>query len=177
MKFTPTEIPGVILIEPQVFGDARGFFFESYHRGLFAENGIRVDFVQDNESHSAKGVLRGLHYQIAPREQAKLVRVTAGKAFDVVVDIRKGSPTYGRAVSQILSAENKKMVFAPAGFAHGFCALEDGTEFLYKVTDFYDPALERGIVWNDPTLAIPWPRLDVPYLISDKDKKHPPLKP
>ena len=175
MKFIETALPGVILIEPTVFQDERGFFFENYHKELFFKNGIREEFVQDNHSRSAKGVLRGLHYQTNPKAQAKLIRVVKGEAFDVAVDIRKGSKTFGKCVSHVLSAENKKMLYIPAGFAHGFCALEAGTEFLYKVSSVYSAAHERGILWNDPALAIPWPKLDAPYLLSEKDRKNPPL--
>jgi dTDP-4-dehydrorhamnose 3,5-epimerase len=175
MKFSRTAIPDVILIEPQVFSDARGAFFECYHRDLFRQNGIAADFVQDNHSVSAKGVLRGLHYQVAPRAQAKLVRVVRGSAFDVVVDIRKGSRTFGRAACETLTAVNRKMFFIPPGFAHGFLALEDGTEFLYKVSDLYSPAHERGILWNDPALAIPWPTIEGGFLLSEKDTKNPAL--
>ncbi len=176
MKFTPSAIPDVLIIEPRVFSDERGFFFENYSKELFAKNGIRVEFVQDNHSRSSKGVLRGLHYQGAPKAQAKLVRVIKGEAFDVVVDIRKDSKTFGRIVSDILSEENKKMLFIPPGFAHGFCALKEGTEFVYKVSELYSPEHERGILWNDPALAIPWPKLDTGYLLSEKDKRYPTLK-
>ncbi len=176
MKFIPAQIPDVVLIEPRVHEDRRGFFLEFYNKDLFQKNGIGVHFVQDNHSTSEKGVVRGLHFQIAPRMQAKLVKVIRGSAFDVVVDIRKGSPTFGKYVSHILSAENKKMLYVPAGFAHGFCALEDGTEFLYKVSDFYSARHERGIIWNDPAIAIPWPKLDVDTVLSEKDKHYPRLK-
>ena len=176
MKFTRLSIPDVILVEPDVFGDPRGFFFESYSRARFAEGGIAAPFVQDNHSRSALGVLRGLHYQIAPRAQAKLVRVIKGKIFDAAVDIRKGSKTFGRCATGILSAENKFMLYIPPGFAHGFCVLEEGTEVLYKVSDVYSPEHERGILWNDPALGIPWPKLDGGYLLSDKDKKLPPFQ-
>jgi dTDP-4-dehydrorhamnose 3,5-epimerase len=176
MKFISTEIPGVVIIEPVVFGDDRGFFFESYRKDIFKENGIDVEFVQDNHSLSQKGVLRGLHYQIAPKAQAKLVRVVHGRAFDVAVDIRKNSSTFGKCVTAILSAKDKKMMYIPAGFAHGFCALEDGTEFLYKTSEVYSPEHERGIVWNDPELGIAWPALDTPYLFSKKDQSYPVFK-
>ena len=175
MKFTPLAIPDVILIEPKVFEDKRGFFFEFYHQELFRQNGIDVTFVQDNYSRSSKGTLRGLHFQIDPKAQDKLVRVTRGEVFDVAVDIRKGSKTFGKFVSTTLSAENKKMLFIPKGFAHGFCVLTDGTEFLYKVSDFYSPKHERGIQWNDPAIGIPWPKLDCGYIFSEKDKQYPPL--
>ncbi len=174
MKFIPTEIPDVILIEPKVFPDPRGFFFESYSEKKFAENGISVKFVQDNHSASSKGVLRGLHFQTEPRAQAKLVRVIKGEIFDVAVDVRPHSPTFGHYVACTLSAENRHMLFVPKGFAHGFCVLKDGTEVLYKTSDFYAPEYEKGIAWNDPAIAIPWPRLD--YILSDRDKKFPALK-
>lgn len=176
IKFTPTKIPEVILIEPVVFTDRRGFFYETYQKELFAEHGIRTEFVQDNHSCSAKGIVRALHYQLKPKEQAKLVRVVRGEAFDVALDIRKGSRTFGQHVSHILNAENKKAVYVPAGFAHGFCALKDGTELIYKVSSAYSPDHERGILWDDPALGIEWPKLDVGYVLSDKDKRHPTLK-
>ena len=176
MKFIRTDIPDVILVEPEAHQDGRGFFFEFYSKKIFFENGIDVDFVQDNHSASAKGVLRGLHYQLPPKSQAKLMKVIKGEAFDVVVDIRKGSKTFGKAVSHILSAKNKKMLFVPAGFAHGFCALENDTEFLYKVSDFYSREHERGIIWNDPAIGIPWPKLGCGYTLSEKDEKYPLLQ-
>ncbi len=176
MRFILTQIPGVVLIEPDVYEDARGFFFESYRKDIFQKQGISVDFVQDNHSASAKSVLRGLHYQMAPKEQAKLVHVVRGEVFDVAVDIRPGSKTFGRHVSQVLSAENRKMLFIPPGFAHGYLTLSDRAEFLYKVSEPYSPSHERGIRWNDPALGIAWPKLDCPYLFSDKDKKLPCLK-
>ncbi|PIQ87338.1 MAG: dTDP-4-dehydrorhamnose 3,5-epimerase [Candidatus Omnitrophica bacterium CG11_big_fil_rev_8_21_14_0_20_45_26] len=175
MKFTPLKIPDVILIEPNVHGDGRGFFFESYHEKVFAEHGINDRFVQDNHSSSVKGVLRGLHYQIAPKAQAKLIRVIRGSIFDVAVDIRKDSKTFGQHVTMTLTAEKREMLYIPAGFAHGFCVLENGTEVFYKVSDFYSPADERGILWNDPKLAIPWPPLKIDYLLSERDRKHPPF--
>ena len=168
MKATPTRIPDVLLIEPKVFGDERGFFFESFNRRAFHEaTGINVDFVQDNHSKSARNVLRGLHYQLA-QPQGKLVRVTQGEVFDVAVDIRKGSPTYGQWVGEILSAENKKQLWIPAGLAHGFVVLAETAEFLYKTTDYYAPQHERCIAWNDPDLAIAWPIEGQP-LLSAKD--------
>ena len=176
VRFVATALPGVILIEPQVFQDARGFFLESYNRELFKKNGIRAIFVQDNHSRSAKGTLRGLHYQVAPYEQAKLVRVVQGEIFDVVVDIRPSSKTFGHCQTQVLSAENKKMLYIPAGFAHGFLALKEGTEIIYKVSSVYSPKHERGILWNDPALGIAWPKMDAPYLLSDKDKRFSSLK-
>lgn len=176
MKFTPTDIPGVVLIEPRVLEDARGFFLEDYRKDLFAANGIRSEFVQDNHSLSKKGVLRGLHYQAPPRAQAKLVRVVRGEVFDVVVDIRPDSKTFGRHIAQTLSAANKKMLYVPEGFAHGYLTLSAEAEFLYKVSDFYSPEHERGLRWDDPALGIAWPGLDVPVALSDKDKKFPGLK-
>ncbi len=176
MKFIPAEIPEVILIEPEVFRDSRGFFFESYRKDLFEQKGIHVDFVQDNHSGSSKGVLRGLHYQIAPKEQAKLVCVTQGEAFDVVVDIRRQSKTFGRWVGHVLSAEKKNMLFIPAGFAHGFLSLAHDTQFIYKTSEFYSPTHERGILWNDPTIGIAWPKIDEPVLLSEKDRKYPTLR-
>jgi dTDP-4-dehydrorhamnose 3,5-epimerase len=156
MKATPLAIPDVILLEPRVFGDERGFFFESFNQRRFEEIvGRTVNFVQDNHSRSAKNVLRGLHYQIQ-QPQGKLVRATLGEVFDVAVDIRQSSPTFGQWVGEILSAENKKQLWIPEGFAHGFVALSDIAEFLYKTTDYYAPAHERCIAWNDATLAIEW---------------------
>ena len=176
MKFTKLAIPDVILIEPKVFGDARGFFYEFYHQAEFKKAGIDVQFVQDNHSRSSRGVLRGLHYQIKPKAQAKLIRVTRGEVFDVAVDIRRNSKTFGKHVGTILSEQNKRMLYIPAGFAHGFLVLRDQTEFQYKVTDFYSPKHERGIMWNDPNLQIPWPNLGIDYIISPKDEKNPTLK-
>jgi len=170
MKATPLQIPDVIVLEPKVFGDERGFFFESFNQRVFAElTGVNTPFVQDNHSKSVKGVLRGLHYQIQ-QPQGKLVRVIAGEVFDVAVDIRKSSPTFGQWVSAILSAENKKQLWVPAGFAHGFVVTSPTAEVLYKTTDYYAPAFERGIAWNDPTLNIPWPIEDAPSL-SAKDSQ------
>lgn len=176
MTFKELSIPGVFLIEPDVFEDERGFFFESYNREVFARHGIHTEFVQDNHSSSEKGTVRGLHYQIAPKAQAKLVRVVRGLAFDVSVDIREGSKTFGQHVSVYLSEENKAMLYVPAGFAHGFCALRDGTEFLYKVSQKYSLEHERGIFWNDSTLKVKWPKLDVEYILSDRDQKFPSFK-
>ena len=168
MKATPTRIPDVLVIEPKVFGDDRGFFFESFNRRAFHEaTGLNVDFVQDNHSKSAHNVLRGLHYQVE-QPQGKLVRVTQGEVFDVAVDIRKGSATYGQWVGEILSAENKKQLWIPAGLAHGFVVLSETAEFLYKTTEYYVPQDERCIAWNDPDLAIAWPIEGQP-LLSAKD--------
>lgn len=156
MNFLPTGLPGVVLIEPKVFGDARGFFMETFRHSAFAEAGIDVQFVQDNHSASARGVLRGLHYQLA-KPQGKLVRVTQGSAFDVAVDLRRSSPAFGKHVGVELSADNKRMLWVPPGFAHGFLALSEHVEFQYKCTDYYDPASERSVLWNDPALGIQWP--------------------
>jgi dTDP-4-dehydrorhamnose 3,5-epimerase len=169
MKVVATAIPEVLLIEPKVFGDDRGFFFESFNKQQFQQaTGLDCDFVQDNHSRSAQHVLRGLHYQIK-QPQGKLVRVVEGEVFDVAVDVRKSSPTYGQWVGAILSAENKKMLWVPPGFAHGFVVLSEAAQFLYKTTDYYAPEHERCIVWNDPQLNISWPVTAEP-LLSDKDK-------
>lgn len=168
MKVTPLAIPDVLLIEPKVFGDERGFFFESFNQRRFEEAiGRPVQFVQDNHSRSVKHVLRGLHYQIQ-QAQGKLVRVVQGEVFDVAVDIRKSSPTFGQWVGAILSAENKQQLWIPEGFAHGFVVLSDTAEFLYKTTDYYAPAYERCILWNDATLQIQWPA-GVQPILSAKD--------
>lgn len=170
MKATPLAIPDVLLIEPKVFGDARGFFFESFNQQSFDEAvGAPVAFVQDNHSKSARGVLRGLHYQIQ-RPQGKLVRVVAGEVFDVAVDTRRNSPTFGRWVGALLSAENKHQLWVPAGFAHGFVTLSETAEFLYKTTDYWFPEHERCIAWNDPDIGIEWPGTDAPTL-SAKDAR------
>ena len=175
MRRIDTEIPGVFLIEPVVLGDHRGFFMESYHRDRFAEFGIDCEFVQDNHSRSRAGVLRGLHYQLG-RPQAKLVRATIGRVFDVVVDLRRGSPTFGRWVGAELSDANHRILFAPAGFGHGFLVLSEVAEFQYKCSDFYAPTGERSIAWNDPTIAIEWPIERSDILLSSKDKISPMLK-
>ena len=168
MKATRLAIPDVILLEPKVFGDDRGFFFESFNQAQFETAvGKKVNFVQDNHSRSAKNVLRGLHYQIQ-QPQGKLVRVVAGEVFDVAVDIRKSSPTFGKWVGEILSVENKRQLWVPEGFAHGFVVLSDAAEFLYKTTDYYAPQYERCIVWNDASLAVKWPIHGEPVL-SGKD--------
>lgn len=169
MKVTRTAIPDVCLIEPRVFGDARGFFYESFNQRAFAEaTGVTTEFVQDNHSRSARGVLRGLHYQIQ-QAQGKLVRVVAGEVYDVAVDIRRSSPTFGKWVGAHLSAENKAQFWVPAGFAHGFVVLSDTAEFLYKTTDYYAPAHEQCIAWNDPFLNIQWPDLGEAPKLSAKD--------
>ena len=158
MKATRLAIPDVILLEPKVFGDERGFFFESYNRAVFKEaTGLDPDFVQDNHSRSVKGVLRGLHYQLPPKAQGKLVRVVEGEVFDVAVDIRRDSPTFGKWVGEVLSAENKLQMWIPPGFAHGFLTLSETAEFLYKTTEYYSPADERCIRWDDPAVGIDWP--------------------
>ncbi len=167
-----TSIPGVYVVQSQVFRDARGFFVESYHRMKFAEIGIADEFVQDNHSRSARGVLRGLHYQLR-RPQAKLCRVVEGEVLDVAVDIRVGSPFFGRWVSVVLSAEAQNQIYVPRGFAHGFVVLSETAQFLYKCSDFYDSSDERGIAWNDPDLNIAW-GVSSPVL-SERDQKHPPL--
>lgn len=174
MKLVPTGIPDVVVIEPAVFGDERGFFLESWNQAAFACAGLNPDFVQDNHSRSSKGVLRGLHYQ-QPNPQGKLVRVTAGSVFDVVVDIRRSSPTFGRWVGITLSAANHRMLWAPPGMAHGFLCLEDGTDFLYKCTQPYDPSSEHCILWNDPAVGVEWPTGDFEVQLSDKDRSARPL--
>ena len=168
MRIIATNIPDVLTIEPQVFGDERGFFYESFNQKAWEEKtGLRATFVQDNHSRSERNVLRGLHYQIR-QPQGKLVRVVAGEAFDVAVDIRKTSPTFGTWVGATLSAESKRVLWIPPGFAHGFLVLSDIAEFLYKTTDYWAPEYERTIIWNDRDLAIPWPT-DIPPLVSEKD--------
>ena len=156
MNIIETELPGVVIIEPRVFGDARGFFVETWNARVFAQRGLDVKFVQDNHSKSVQGTLRGLHYQIK-QPQGKLVRVTAGEVFDVVVDIRKSSPTFGKWLGVVLSAENKRMLWVPAGFAHGFFVTSEYAEFFYKCTDYYAPEYERTIRWDDSDLAVVWP--------------------
>ena len=169
MQVTPTAIPDVLLLEPKVFGDERGFFFESFNERRFTEAvGQMVSFVQDNHSRSRRGVLRGLHYQLPPHAQGKLVRVTTGEVFDVAVDLRRGSPTFGKWVGEILSAQNHRQLWIPPGFAHAFLVLSETADFLYKTTDYYAPEHERCIAWNDPQLAISWPQDLVPRL-SAKD--------
>ncbi len=175
MQAAETGVRGLLVLEPKVFGDARGFFFESFNQRRFAElTGVNDAFVQDNHSRSARHVLRGLHYQIK-QPQGKLVRVVAGEVYDVAVDIRRASPTFGRWFGLHLSAENKKMLWIPAGFAHGFVVLSDHAEFLYKTTDYWAPEHERCIVWNDPDLAIAWPLQGEP-LLSAKDAAGKPFR-
>ena len=169
--FIKTKIPGVIVIQPQVFGDSRGYFMETFKKSDYAAAGIDKEFVQDNESSSTQGVLRGLHFQ-KEHTQGKLVRVTHGEVFDVAVDVRPGSETYGQWEGVILSSEKKNMFYIPEGFAHGFLVLSDTAEFVYKCTDVYDPTSEGGIPWNDETINVEWPKIDVPYKTSEKDEKH-----
>ena len=173
MKLVPTSLPDVLIIEPRVFGDSRGFFLESWNRRTFADLGLNPDFVQDNQSRSAKGVLRGLHYQLQ-QPQGKLVRVTHGAVFDVAVDIRRSSPTFGRWEGVELSAENQRMLWIPPGFAHGFLVLSDLADFCYKATAYYAPEDERCIQWNDPAIGIRWP-LDGEPTLSPKDRAGTPL--
>ena len=173
--FEKTPLEGVVIITPQVFGDSRGYFMETYKKELFAEAGITKEFVQDNESSSTKGVLRGLHFQ-KNHTQGKLVRVTKGCVFDVAVDVRPGSKTFGQWTGVELSEENKKMFYVPEGFAHGFLVLSDMAEFVYKCTDVYDPASEGGIPWNDQDINVEWPKLDIEYKTSPKDAEHPAFK-
>jgi dTDP-4-dehydrorhamnose 3,5-epimerase len=170
MKFNPAKIKDVMIIEPKVFGDNRGFFMETCRRDLFQAAGLKVEFVQWNHSLSVKNTLRGLHYQ-ALKPQGKLVRVVQGEVYDVAVDIRFGSPTFGKWVAEVLSAENKKQLFVPAGFAHGFCVLSETAEFIYACTDYYHPQSEKGIIWNDPDLNISWPVKNP--VLSEKDRHYP----
>ena len=172
MRRVETELPGVLILEPQVFGDDRGFFFESYHLRKFAEMGITVQFVQDNHSGSGRNTVRGLHYQLR-RPQAKLCRVIHGAVLDVAVDIRRGSPSFGKWLAVVLSAENRRQIFIPHGFAHGFAVLTDRAEFLYKCDAFYDPGDEHGIAWDDPALGIEWGVAEP--ILSNRDRSHPPL--
>ena len=167
-EFKQTKIPGVVIIQPKVFSDSRGYFMESFKASDFAAAGLPTEFVQDNESSSTKGVLRGLHFQ-KNHTQGKLVRVTHGEVYDVAVDIRPGSSTYGQWVDVVLSSEKKNMFYIPEGFAHGFLVLSDIAEFVYKCTDVYDPSSEGGIPWNDPTINVDWPKLDCVYRTSEKD--------
>lgn len=171
-QFTSTEIPGVLVIEPTVFGDSRGYFMETYQEGEFEKAGIRGPFVQDNQSKSTRGVLRGLHFQ-REHTQAKLVRVVSGTVFDVAVDCRPHSASFGKWVGVTLSCENKKQLYVPQGFAHGFLVLSDEAEFTYKCTDYYDPASEGGIRWDDPDIGIQWPSVEGGLKLSEKDGRHP----
>ena len=173
MRVTPTALPDVLLIEPQVYGDGRGFFFESWNRRAFAEAGLEAEFVQDNHSRSGHNVLRGLHYQVE-HAQGKLVRVCVGEVFDVVVDIRRSSPTFGRSFGMMLSAENQRMLWIPPGFAHGFLVVSESADFLYKTTDYWYPEHERTLLWSDTALAIAWP-LDGAPTVAAKDAAGRPL--
>ncbi|MBO7448256.1 dTDP-4-dehydrorhamnose 3,5-epimerase [bacterium] len=173
MKIISLAIPDVKLIEPDVFGDNRGFFMETYRADLFKEAGIPTNFVQDNMSSSRKGVLRGLHFQKNPYSQGKLVRVVRGEVFDVAVDLRKGSPYFGKWVGDLLSEENKKSLYVPQGFAHGFCVVSDEAVFHYKCTEFYHPEAEGGLRYDDPTVNVEWPLPDLPKITSPKDEKAP----
>ena len=171
MNIIPAGLPGVLIIEPRVFGDSRGFFLESWNEKAFAEAGLPMHFVQDNHSLSGRGTLRGLHYQLQ-RTQGKLVRVVAGEVFDVAVDVRRSSPDFGKWVGVTLSAENKRMLWVPPGFAHGFYVTSEQAEFLYKCTEFYDPASERTLAWNDPEVGVQWPLVPgLEPLLSAKDLK------
>ncbi|MBY0076507.1 dTDP-4-dehydrorhamnose 3,5-epimerase [Priestia aryabhattai] len=175
MNIIKTKFEDAVLIEPKVFGDHRGFFTESYNKEMFQQNGIDMDFIQDNHSLSQQpGTLRGMHYQLNDKAQTKLVRVTRGAIYDVIVDIRKGSPTYGEWQGFILSADNKRQLLVPKGFAHGFCTIVENTEVQYKVDELYSPEHDRGIAWNDPSLNIDWPFHNP--VLSDKDTKHPTLE-
>jgi dTDP-4-dehydrorhamnose 3,5-epimerase len=176
MEITKTVIDGVLIIEPRAFADDRGFFMETYNKERYLQSGVDGEFVQDNVSVSKKGTLRGLHYQAPPFAQGKLVQVLRGSVLDVAVDIRFGSPTFGSYVSVELSAENKKQFWIPAGFAHGFVALEDDTIFSYKCTNVYSPENDRGVLWSDAQIGIEWPFPETELLISDKDKKQPLLQ-
>ena len=176
MKATPTSLPGVLVIEPKVFGDARGFFFESFNQQAFDQAvGTPTAFVQDNHSRSARGVLRGLHLQAAPHAQGKLVRVTQGRVFDVAADVHRASPTFGRWVGVELSADNHHQLWILPGYAHGFVVLSDSADFLYKTTDYYAPAAEITIRWDEPELAIAWPDAGTPFSLSERDARAPRL--
>lgn len=172
-EFESNHLSGVVLIKPRVFGDTRGFFMETYKASEFARNGVVEQFVQDNHSRSRQGVLRGLHYQLPPFAQAKLIQCIQGEIYDVVVDIRRSSDTFGQWSHVVLSAENKHILYVPVGFAHGFLTLSETAEIIYKVTAEYAPTYDRGILWNDPDLAIKWPESD--YILSEKDRQNPTL--
>ncbi|RAR42390.1 dTDP-4-dehydrorhamnose 3,5-epimerase [Paenibacillus sp. MDMC362] len=175
MRVQPLKLKGVTIVEPVVHGDHRGFFMESYNEQIFKEHGIHNNFIQDNHSLSSEpSVLRGLHYQLNPKAQTKLIRVLTGAIYDVVVDIRRNSPTFGQWVGVILSEHNKRQLLVPKGFAHGFCTLVPNTQVLYKVDEYYSPEHDRGILWNDPALGIDWPMSNP--ILSDKDQRHPLLK-
>lgn len=175
MHVSDAAIKGVKVIVPDIHGDARGWFVEQYNAARYRSAGVMADFVQDNESFSAKGVVRGLHWQAAPHAQAKLVRVVRGAVWDVAVDIRRGSPTFGKYAAETLSAEDHRQLYIPRGFAHGFIVLEDDTLVSYKCDNPYCPAAERGLLFDDPALKIAWPKLDVALMLSEKDRKHPSL--
>ncbi|MDD4178679.1 MAG: dTDP-4-dehydrorhamnose 3,5-epimerase [Candidatus Margulisbacteria bacterium] len=176
-KFSAAPLKGLLIIEPKAFADDRGFFMETYNKNSFAECGFNEVFVQDNRSRSQKGVVRGMHYQLNPAAMGKLVSVISGKIFDVGIDLRKGSPTFGKWYGETLSGENKRMLYLPPGFAHGFLALEDGTEVLYKCTGMYSPKDERTILWNDPDINIKWPIEGIKeVIVSEKDQKSPGFK-
>jgi len=176
MRVIPTALPDVLILEPPVFGDDRGFFLETFNRRTFEETlGRQVGFVQDNHSRSQRGVLRGLHYQLPPHAQGKLVRVVSGRVFDVAVDMRRSSANFGRWAGTELSGEQHRQLWIPAGFAHGFLVLSEYADFLYKTTDFYEPAVEAAVHWNDPQIAIAWPNPGVPICLSDKDAAAPAL--
>jgi dTDP-4-dehydrorhamnose 3,5-epimerase len=173
MRVVPSALPEVVFIDPDVFGDSRGYFFESWNQARYRELGLPESFVQDNVSRSRRGVLRGLHFQ-EPKAQGKLVTVLEGAVYDVVADIRVGSPTFGRTVAETLTGESRRQMYIPPGFAHGFCVLSESATFIYKCTENYAPAAEGGIIWNDPDLAIAWPVTDP--ALSPKDAQHPPLR-
>lgn len=176
MEFIPTDILDVCIIKPQLFGDSRGYFMETYKEPLFRDHGIDAQFVQDNMSSSIKGTLRGLHYQLAPHAQGKLVRVLKGSVYDVAVDLRRGSPTFAKWVGLELSEDNKLSLWIPPGFAHGFYVLSDMAEFTYKCTHIYTQSAERGIIWNDPEIGIVWPVDEKHLILSEKDKNNPLLR-
>lgn len=176
MKIIKTKIPGLLIIEPRVFEDRRGYFFESYNKMVFEQANLNFDFVQDNQSKSGYGVIRGLHYQIEPYAQTKLVRVLSGKIYDVSVDIRRGSPTFGEWIGVELSDENKRQVLVPKGFAHGFSVLSETAVVFYKCDDYYRPESERGVIYNDPSLNIDWRIEPAKTIVSEKDLKHPDLE-
>lgn len=177
MKVVQTALPGVLLLTPQVFADDRGFFGERFNQAVFnSATGTHEVFVQDNHSRSRKGVLRGLHYQVPPHAQGKLVSVVRGAVWDVVVDIRTGSPTFGQWTAQTLTDENREQLWIPAGFAHGLVVLSDTADVLYKTTNYYAPQSDRGIAWNDPDIGIEWPQLGMEFVLSDKDRKQPAFK-
>lgn len=176
MQVTPTALPEVLVLEPRVYGDERGFFLESYNREAFRQaTGLDVDFVQDNHSRSARGVLRGLHFQRPPRAQGKLVRVTAGCVYDVAVDVRRRSPRFGRWTGVELAAENHRQLWIPPGFAHGFLVLSESADFLYKTTDYYSPSDEGSVLWSDPAIGIEWPVEGIDVVLSSKDAAAPRL--